>query len=149
MNDIAIVEMDDFKKQRIAVLCLPGLESFLGEIVAELEKTYAVRTCYSNLMPEIEKVVEWCDCLWIEWGNALAVELSQKMPILKDKQVLLRIHSYEVLSGFLPQIRWENITSVIFVADHIKSIAIKQIPNLPEMVDIHVVANGVAIENKA
>ncbi len=143
MNDIAIVEMDDFTKQRVGVLCLPGLESFLGDIVTELAKTYSVKTCYSNSMPEIEKVVNWADIVWIEWANGLAVELSQKMPILAEKQVLIRCHSYEVLSGFLPQINFSNVDSLVFVADHIKSIAIKQIPNLPELAEIHTVPNGV------
>ncbi len=143
MNDIAIVEMDDFTKQRVGVLCLPGLDSFLPAIVEHLKKTYSVRTCYSNAMPEIEKVVNWADIIFLEWGNQLAVELTQKMPILKDKQVLLRIHSYEVLSGFIPQIRWENITSVIFVAQHICDIACKNVPNLPELVNIHIVPNGI------
>ena len=143
MNDIAIVQLDDFRKQHIAVLCLPGLEGFLKDIVTHLSKDYLVKTCYSGAIAELEDAIKWADLVWLEWANDLTVHLTQEVPMLAEKKVLLRIHSYEVLSGFLPQIRWENITSVIFVADHIKNIAIKQIPNLEEMVDIHVVPNGI------
>jgi len=143
MNDIAIVEMDDFKKQRVGVLCLPGLESFLPAIVEHLKKTYSVRTYYGTAIGEIEKVVNWCDILFLEWANNLAIEITTKMPILAEKQVLIRCHSYEVLSNFLPQINWQNVNNLVFVADHIFNIACKQLPNLPEMVDISIVPNGV------
>ena len=143
MNDIAIVEMDDFKKQRVGVLCLPGLESFLPAIVEHLEKTYSVRTYYGTSIGEIEKVVNWADLLWLEWANQLAIEITTKMPILAEKQVLIRCHSYEVLSNFLPQINWNVCDCLVFVAQHIFDIACKQIPKLPEMVDISVVPNGV------
>jgi len=135
--------MDDFKKQRVGVLCLPGLESFLPAIVEHLKKTYSVRTYYGTAIGEIEKVVNWCDILFLEWANNLAIEITTKMPILAEKQVLIRCHSYEVLSNFLPQINWQNVNNLVFVADHIFNIACKQLPNLPEMVDISIVPNGV------
>uniref|UniRef100_A0A6H2A2Z2 Uncharacterized protein n=1 Tax=viral metagenome TaxID=1070528 RepID=A0A6H2A2Z2_9ZZZZ len=143
MNDINIVQLDDFRKKHIAVLCLPGLEGFLKDIVAHLSKDYLVKTCYSGAIAELEDAINWADLVWLEWGNQLATELTQKVPSLAEKKVLLRIHSYEVLSGFLPQINWNAINDVIFVAQHIKAIAIKQVPNLAELVDIHIVANGI------
>jgi len=143
MNDINIVQLDDFRKKHIAVLCLPGLEGFLKDIVAHLSKDYLVRTCYSGAIAELEDAIKWADLVFLEWGNQLAIELTQKVPSLAEKKVLLRIHSYEVLSGFLPQINWGVINDVIFVAEHIKALAIRQIPNLVEMVDIHVVPNGI------
>lgn len=143
MNDINIVQLDDFRKKHIAILCLPGLEGFLKDIVAHLSKDYLVKTCYSGAIAELEDAINWADLVWLEWGNQLATELTQKVPSLAEKKVLLRIHSYEVLSGFLPQINWNAINDVIFVAQHIKAIAIKQVPNLAELVDIHIVANGI------
>ena len=145
MDDIEIVEIDDFKKQRVGVLCLPGLESFLGDIVEHLKKTYSVKTCYSNSMAEIEKVVSWCDIALFEWANELLIQATQQLPILTEKQVLVRLHSYEALSNFAQQINWGVVDSLVFVADHIKQIVLKQIPNLPELVDIHIVPNGVKV----
>ena len=145
MSDIPIIELDDFRKPRIAVLCLSGLESFLGDIVTYLEKNYVVRTCYSRDMSEIESAVSWCDLCWIEWANQLAVEVTQKMPILAEKQVLVRLHSYEALSNFCPQINWTVVDSLLFVAEHIRNIVLQQLPKLPEIVSISVVPNGVEV----
>jgi len=150
MNDIDIVQLDDFRKQHIAVLCLPGLESFLSDIVEHLKQKYSVRTCYSNSLAEMEEVVGWADAVFLEWGNELTVEVTNKIKALEDKKVILRIHSYEVLSGYLPAINWRVIDQIIFVAKHIKDIAVRQLPGLlnpalnpPEMI---IVPNGVRVE---
>ena len=143
MSEIQIVPASDFGQKRIGILCLPGLETFIKPIVAHLEENYAVRTCYSKSLPELESVIDWSNLVVLEWGNQLAIEISNKVSQLKDKKVILRIHSYEVLSGFLSQIRWEVIDTTIFVAKHIADIAIKQIPNLPKMTNIEIIPNGV------
>ena len=149
MNDIGIVQLDEFRKHRIAVLCLPGLESFLGDIIEYLKQDYSVKTCYSNNIKELEEVVNWADLVWIEWANELAIEVSNKINVLEDKKVIVRLHSYEALSGFLTHIRWQVIDTIIFVAKHIQDIAIKQLPGLlnkdlnpPEM---FVVPNGLRV----
>ena len=147
MNDIKIVELEKFGQKRIAVLCLPGLESFLGDIVGHLREKYSVTTCYSNNLAEIEEAVKDCDLVWIEWLNNLAVEMTQKLPILAEKKVIVRVHSYEVLSEFPKYIKFSVIDLLLFVGSHIKDILCKTIPGLlnpdlnpPKMV---VIANGV------
>lgn len=143
MKNIEIIGMDDFQKQRIGIVCLPGLESFLPAIVKHLEKTYTVKTCYNRTISEIEAVVEWADIVWIEWCNELAIEMTNKMPVLAEKKVIIRLHSYEAFSNYVQAAKWSMIDSVIFVAAHIRDIVLKSIPRLSELVDIHVVHNGV------
>jgi len=147
MNDIKIVELNDFGKKRIAVLCLPGLESFLGDIVEHLRKTYTVTTCYSNNLAEIESVVKDVDLVFLEWGNQMAIETTQKLSILAEKKVILRIHSYEVLENFPKFIKFSVIDTILFVGEHIKDILCKTMPGLlnpdlnpPKLV---VIPNGV------
>ena len=110
---------------KIAVVCMPGLESFLPDIVHSLEEKYSVQTCYSKDMNEIATVVEWCDIVWIEWANELAIHITSELPV-EDKQVIIRLHSYEALSGYCQQINWEKVHTVIFVAQHIYDILKKQ-----------------------
>ena len=148
MNDIKIVEMDDFRKKHIAVLCLPGLEGFLGDIVEHLRKEYIVTTCYSKDMAELERAIKDADLCFFEWCNELFVEASQKLPILAEKKVIVRLHSYEALSGFVPHARWSVCDVLIFVAKHIQDLVVQQLPGLlnkdlnpPEMV---IIPNGVA-----
>ena len=56
-------------KLKMAVLCLPGLQSFLGDIVESLSTKYEIQTCYSGNGQEIEAAVQWADVVWIEWVN--------------------------------------------------------------------------------
>lgn len=132
-------------KIRIAVICLPGLDSFLPDIVHELEKNYDVQICYSKDMSEVANVIEWCDILWIEWANELAVHVTNNIDV-KDKKVLIRLHSYEALSGYCAQIKWEEVDGVIFVAQHIKDLLPKQHINLPKDLRTYIIPNGVNTE---
>jgi len=131
-------------KRKIAILCLPGLQSFLGDIVDFLKTKYQVRTYYSNNNKEIEDIVFWADVVWIEWANELAIALTNHPTLLNDKHLICRLHSYEALAGFVQKVRWEKINNLIFVAKHIKDIVIQQIPNLSNIVNnIHIIPNGV------
>ena len=127
---------------KIAVVCMPGLESFLPDIVHSLEEKYSVQTCYSKDMNEIATVVEWCDIVWIEWANELAIHITSELPV-EDKQVIIRLHSYEALSGYCQQINWEKVHTVIFVAQHIYDILKKQNIVFPDLVRTRIIPNGV------
>jgi hypothetical protein len=149
MNDISIVQLDDFKKKHIAILCLPGLEGFLGDIIAELQKKYRVTTCYSKSLAELEAAAKDADLVFLEWANELAIELTRNSKVLETKKVVVRLHSYEALSGYVQHIRWALIDTIIFVAKHIQDIVVKQLPGLQNK-DLHppkmvVIPNGVAI----
>ncbi|MFQ5963016.1 MAG: glycosyltransferase [Candidatus Scalinduaceae bacterium] len=132
---------------KIAVLCLPGLESFLGDIVNFLKTKYEVLTCYSANSQEIESAVRWADIVWLEWANQLAIDLTNHISILDGKRVICRLHRYEALAGFIQKIKWERINDLIFVAEHIRDISIRQVPKLPQLVNnIHVIPNGVNMD---
>ena len=149
MDNINIVNLDDFKKKHIAVLCLPGLESFLPAIVEHLSKKHFVRTCYSKSLQEMEELIAWADLVMIEWCNELAIELTQKSKMLEEKRVIIRLHSYEALSGYVQHVRWSVVDALVFVAEHIKNLVLKQMPGLenPELnpPEIFVIPNGVPV----
>jgi glycosyltransferase involved in cell wall biosynthesis len=129
---------------KVAVLCIPGLESFLGDIITFLRNNYEVRTCYSNNKQEIESAARWADIVWLEWANEMTVAITNHTNLLKGKRVICRLHSYEAFAGYVQKIKWERINDVVFVADHIKNFVIQQIPKLPDLVqDIHVIPNGI------
>jgi len=129
---------------KVAVLCIPGLESFLSDIINFLSRYHDVRTCYSSNQKEIELAVKWADIVWLEWANELTVALTNHANILEGKRVVCRLHSYEAFAGYMQKIKWERINDVIFVADHIKNFVIQQIPKLADFVqNIHVIPNGI------
>jgi len=129
-------------RKKIAVLCLPGLQSFLGDIVDYLKTKYDVRTCYSNNNQEIESAVQWADIVWLEWANELTIHIINNVPSISKKKVICRVHSYEVLSGYLPRISWSKITKTIFVADHVLKIAQEVHPPISYQTESLVINNG-------
>jgi len=134
----------EIPERKIAVLCLPGLQSFLGDIVDFFNEKYRVRTCYSNNNKEIEDTIHWADVVWIEWANELAIALTNHPTVLNGKHLVCRLHSYEALAGFVQKVKWEKIDDLIFVAKHIKDIVLQQVPNLSSIVNnIHIIPNGV------
>ena len=131
-------------RSKIAVLCLPGLEQFLKDIVDFLKTRHDVRVCYSTNGQDIESAIRWADTVWLEWANELTIKLTSHPTLLEGKRVICRLHSYEALAGFATKINWKNICDLIFVAGHIKDIVLQQVPNLPDMVkNIHMVPNGI------
>jgi len=134
-------------RPKIAVLCLPGFDSFLGDIVNFLSTSYEAQTCYGNNGQEIESTIRWADIIWLEWADELAISLTNHPNILNGKKVICRLHSYEAFAGYVQRVKWERINDLIFVAEHIKSIVINQAPRLPELVEnIHIVPNGINMD---
>jgi len=129
-------------RTKIAILCLPGLQSFLKNIVRFLKGKYDVQVCYTSDRHEIDSAVRWADIVWLEWANELAVHVTHTLPSLLGKVVFCRIHSYEVLGGYLPRIDWGKVTAVIFVADHVQKIACDLYPPLKHK-QRFVINNGV------
>jgi glycosyltransferase involved in cell wall biosynthesis/Tfp pilus assembly protein PilF len=129
---------------KISVLCLPGLQSFLGDIVDFLKTKYEVRTCYSNISKDIESAVQWADIVWIEWANELTVSLTNHQTLLDGKYTICRLHSYEAFTNFIGKINWRKISNIIFVSDHIKNIVLQNFPDILDTVkNIHTIPNGI------
>ncbi|ODS32180.1 MAG: GDP-mannose:cellobiosyl-diphosphopolyprenol alpha-mannosyltransferase [Candidatus Scalindua rubra] len=151
-NDKEIIQLlEDIRstppsRSKIAILCLPGFESFLGNIVNFLKTKYEVRTCYTKDEQEIESTVEWADIVWLEWANEMAIYATSKVPSISQKKVLCRIHSYEVLRGYLPHTDWSKINMAIFVADHVKKIAHETYPSIANETKCLVIKNGVDLQ---
>ncbi|MCP4267817.1 MAG: glycosyltransferase [Candidatus Brocadiaceae bacterium] len=135
-------------RTKIAIVCQPGMESFLGDIVGFLKNGHEVKVCYSINIQEIDTTIKWADIVWLEWANELTINLTNHPEnILKDKHTICRLHSYETFAGFAGKVNWQNINDLIFVAEHIKDIVIQQVPMLPQIVNsIHVIPNGINMD---
>jgi len=140
------------RKLNIAFFCLPGLDTFLKDIMTELSNFHNVRLNISNTEDEIRKDVDWADIVWLEWGNELAIALT-KTTLLDNKYVVMRVHSYEILAGYIIQIQWEKVNDVIFVAKHIKEAAEMQWSMMEQQQKInisrptgHLIPNGLNTE---
>jgi glycosyltransferase involved in cell wall biosynthesis/ubiquinone/menaquinone biosynthesis C-methylase UbiE len=137
-------------KIKIGFFCLPGLESFLVDIIDGLRNQYEIQRCYTNDTATVESIVQWADIVWLEWANELAIALTNNSALLRDKRVICRLHSYEAFAGYVQKINWEVIDDLLFVAGHIKDVVLKQVPDLRHKVHhIHVVPNGINVDKFA
>ncbi|RJO63268.1 MAG: glycosyltransferase [Myxococcales bacterium] len=134
-------------KAKLAFVAAPGYESFLPAIVAHLAKRYEVRTCYTMQKLEIAEAAKWADLVWLEWANELAVGVTNEPGLLDRPHVVCRLHSYEAFAPFVGQIAWRRIDDLIFVAPHIRDIALAAHPAIGSAgTAIHVIPNGVDLE---
>ena len=129
---------------KIAILCLPGLQSFLSDIVEWLEPRCDIRICYSDNPQEIAAAVSWADIIWLEWANAVAAGLTRNTALLENKHVICRLHSYEVFESSLAKIEWSRIGDLICIAPHILEIATQRVPDLERLCGrISIIPNGI------
>jgi len=133
--------------KKISFISTPGLENFMLPVAKGLEgRGYQVKTVYE---PDDQKIVDavlWSDTVWIEWGNELAMHLTTDAGLLNQRNVILRIHSYEAFLPYIKYINYERVDALIFVADHIKDLVLEQVPKIEKMVsNIRVIPNGVDV----
>jgi len=131
-------------RQKLAILCAPGMENFLGDIARYLSAQYDVRTCFDSNNKALNDAVAWADVIWVEWANELAVALTHGLPLSVNKRVICRLHSYEAFASYPEQIKWERIDDLIFVAAHIRDYLLSRVPALRSRTRrLHVIPNGV------
>jgi len=139
--------------KRITFICAKGFETFIKPIVKELDKSndYICDAQYLNLQDGQDKIItqmnvaiNWADIVWFEWANELAVlgTIEKLCPEIKNKEVIVRLHSYEALTDMPKQINWENVDRLIFVAEHIHSIT-NTYNLIPAKVEYVIIPNGV------
>lgn len=131
----------------IAFLCLSNLSQFIDPIAEELKKdpNYKVIKCYSNQPIRLHNAIEEADIIWLEWANELAIQVTANKNTFKleGKQVICRVHSYEVLSNMIEQVDWSVITDVVFVAEHIQAFSAERIQKSSQTIYPHIIPNGV------
>jgi len=125
--------------KRIAIFCGPN-HSFLNAIVDHLAARHEVRRFQGQTMADMRELMNWSDLSWFEWCDQLVIQAS-RLP--KICHMLCRLHSYEVFSDMPGQVEWEKVDDLIFVAPHIRDIALSKFPNLGQNVRTHIIPNGV------
>ena len=132
---------------RIAFLCLPGLHTFLSDIVAWAQARFDTRTCFSSDPRQVAATVSWADVVWMEWANELAAGLTHNEALLRDKQVICRLHSYEAFDDIILKINWSRVNHLVCVAPHILDIVSARVPNLEQCCNhISLIPNGISLE---
>jgi len=130
--------------KKFAFICQAGLDSFIYDIKESLSNEYEMKLFLVQSKEEIQEAVEWGDVLWYEWANDVAVygtRLSKIKP--DDQKIIVRLHSYEALSGMARNLHWKSVDACIFVAAHVAELIKRQILAFDEITKFYIIHNGI------
>ncbi|MDD5529898.1 MAG: glycosyltransferase [bacterium] len=151
-SEYQITETDRKKGRempKLAIICGEGMDGFIDDIIKAVSNEYNTKKFVirntKDVEKEIQMAVDWADIVWFEWANDVAVIGTNYQGII-GKKVIVRLHSYEVFANFPPRINWSVVNTLVFVANHIKEILKRKIPDIEKKVKIEVINNGVDVE---
>jgi tetratricopeptide (TPR) repeat protein len=133
------------RRPTISVCCAPGMDSFIHDIIKGLNPYFDISPCISSTPQDHINAIMKSDIVWLEWGNQLTSYLSQQKNILQGKQVVIRIHSYEVFDNLVDSINFDSVTDIVFVSAFLRDLFLKRNLKLPAGIRIHVIHNGIDI----
>ena len=140
-------------RKKVHFFCGKGLTSFITPVISQISGMFDTKLVEVSEGKRLAEDIQEADVIFIEWANELAVALTQQWKdVLKNKTVIIRLHSYEALGGYVQFINWNVVDHLIFVAPHVRDVSMalisvmkdKNDPNAPiKNFPIHVVPNGV------
>lgn len=125
--------------KKIAVFCGSN-DRFIGDIAAHIAQDHEVQQFKGTTVAEMQALMEWSDIAWFEWCDGMVVQAS-KLP--KVCKIICRLHSYEVFANFPHEVEWPKIDCLVFVAEHIQTIFLDQLPHLKQQLPMQVIHNGI------
>ncbi|WMJ81122.1 glycosyltransferase [Clostridium sp. MB40-C1] len=130
-------------KKKIVFFVLPGLGSFINDIINFLSEDYDTKKIIVTHYNQVDEGMEWADICWFEWCDPLII-YGSNLDIAKEKKIICRLHSYESFTDSIYKVNWDNVDKLIFVANSIRDIVLSKI-NLNEEKTI-VIPNGVDLD---
>ena len=115
---------------KITFISKPDEAQFIPSVVRHIAQTHETKEVYTYDMDIIVEAITWADIIWLEWADPLNIKLTQEYShLFKNKKVLMRVHSYESVCGYILNINWKAVDHVIFVAKYIGDLTFSQIAN--------------------
>ncbi|SDD76934.1 Glycosyltransferase involved in cell wall bisynthesis [Sporomusa acidovorans] len=139
------VMMPLISTDKLAIICIKGLDSFIHDISRELSKRYVVKKYIIENDQEIHAAIDWADIIWLEWGNESTIVATQ-YPGIKNKKVFVRIHGYEVFTDMPAKINWSVVNKLIFVAEHKREVFFQRFGMSISKEKTCVIRNGIDID---
>ncbi len=115
------------EKQKIAFFVKEGNDTFLNAIIEALSSEYDTKKVVIPLAYDfslIDKWMEWANICWFEWCDELVIYGSH-LELAAKRTILCRLHSYEAFTYYPTKVQWDQIDTLIFVADHIRQYVIE------------------------
>lgn len=107
-----------------------GEGRFLDGLVAALGERAEVRHVETLSLREAGDAAAWADLVWLEWAQELTAQATLRLPLLRDKPVVCRVHGYEVFTDAPSRIDWSVVDRLVFVAAHKRDVLLAARPDL-------------------
>lgn len=119
-------------KLRIAFIEQLGIGDgrFLDGLVAALGERAEVHHVETLSLAEAAEAATWADVVWLEWARELTVQATRRLPVLRDKPVVCRIHGHEVFGEDASRVDWSVVDRLVFVASHKRDLFLERHPEL-------------------
>lgn len=139
---------------KIGFVCLRGLDTFIKPVIDRIRLQVDVDLILVDALTKehfmnVRRRLTDRDVIFMEWANESTIIITQNMPdLLRDKKVIVRCHSYEVLNGMIKQVDFTHVDDIIFVAYHVErhahSLFQGTVPwDSPDGTRLHIIPNGV------
>lgn len=88
-------------------------------------------SCLKNLSPQAYQSYLRSEIVFVEWGSYASVWATKYVD--SSKKIIVRVHSFEVFSPLIYFVNWSRVSHLIFVAEHVRSILVEQLPQLAQI----------------
>jgi glycosyltransferase involved in cell wall biosynthesis len=119
------------------------MDSFIHDLCGQLSPYLKIQPVVSGNPEDHLRAVRASSSVWLEWGNQLTGHLLAQKNVLAGKQVIVRIHSYEIYDRLVDSIDFSAATDVVFVSSFMREMFVKK--NLPTAAGcrLHVIHNAI------
>jgi glycosyltransferase involved in cell wall biosynthesis len=129
---------------KIAFIIQDGMDRFVRDLESHFQaQGHEVRRMDRFDPAHAQQLLEWADLAWLEWCLSDAITITQRS---WNCRIVIRLHSLEALHDAPKSINWANVDDLIFVAPHIRDMALEQAPDLTSSTNVHVIPIGVDLE---
>ncbi|MDR1313789.1 MAG: glycosyltransferase [Deltaproteobacteria bacterium] len=132
-------------RPEVALLCVSGMDNFIHELVKGLSPYCAIKAHVASQPAELLKAVPGAGVVWLEWGNQMTQAILAQKDRLRGKQVIVRIHNYEVHDNLVDRLDFSAATDIVFVCPYLRDLFLQKNLKVPDGCRIHVVHNGIDI----
>ncbi|MFT5144799.1 MAG: glycosyltransferase involved in cell wall biosynthesis, partial [Thalassolituus oleivorans] len=141
-KELKLTHTEGIRDLRVAFLVSKGLDQFLDDIIRDLTPYMDARKFVVATKDEISEAMAWADLCWFEWCNDPLVWASRQ-DMARQKSIICRLHRYEAFTDLPLRVQWDNVDSLVVVAEHLAGIVCEAIPGLAQRTDILHIPNGV------
>ncbi|MDR1920904.1 MAG: tetratricopeptide repeat protein [Candidatus Adiutrix sp.] len=130
-------------KPSVLMCCQASLENFALDLCDELDKTAVVKRLVADNFGPFQWPIKSAGIVWLEWGSEMAIAATNEIGLLEGKKVILRLHSFEILSDLAERINYGAVTDLVFVSNFMRELFMRKLAGRLNKTRVHVIHNGI------